>query len=181
MSLPPDDDDDAFAPDDAPPGGRRQEGAKGLLTEGLRKALQSGANALFTSDEGGKKPLGELRLPKEAMQFLASQAERGRRDLFRSARQEMRRVMASMDMRGELRRALVGLRLQVKAEITITEDDTQVQVTEQSLGKASKQPDAPGQDALSDAATARPAPRHAPQQNAQEGVPKGRRRPRPES
>lgn len=120
-----------FDDDDAPPHHtedpnqkKRGDGAKGLLPEGLRKALQSGAAALFASDEGGKRPLGELRLPKEAMQFLYQQAERGRKDLFRMATREMRRVLNTMDMPGELRRALVGVKLKVKAEISFEESET---------------------------------------------------------
>ena len=114
--------------DDEAPGKRRGEGPKGILQEGLRKAIASGANALFASEEGGKKPLGELRLPKEAIQFLYHQAERGRKDLFRAARSEMRRVLGTMDVRGELRRALVGLKVRVHAEVTFEEADTKVAV-----------------------------------------------------
>lgn len=169
MTPPPDDSD---FDDDKAPSSRRAEGAKSLLTDGLRKAIQSGANALFTSEEGGKKPLGELRLPKEAMQFIYQQAERGRKDLFRSARQEMRRMLSSMDMRGELRRALVGLKVQVKAEITITEADTELKVVEHTIGKATRRP-AQGSPSIGDNDT-------TDSSDAQDAAGKKRRRPRPE-
>ncbi len=153
----------------------RGEGAKSLLPEGLRKAIQSGANALFTGDEGGKKSLGELRLPKEAMQFLYHQAERGRKDLFRSARHEMRRVMSSMDMRGELRRALVGLRVQVKAEITFEDKETQVAVTEHQV---TRQDESPVATPAVDAQGAGPSRQsHGTSAHGQETKP--RRKPRP--
>jgi hypothetical protein len=122
---------------------RRGDSPKGILQEGLRKAIQSGANALFASEDG-KKPLGELRLPKEAIQFLYQQAERGRKDLFRAARGELRRMLGNMDMRGELRRALVGLKVRVHAEVTFEDADTKVAVQSAVGDGAAKGPDLKG-------------------------------------
>ena len=168
-----DDYDDEGAPK------RRGEGPKGILQEGLRKAIQSGASALFASEEGSKKPLGELRLPKEAIQFLYHQAERGRKDLFRAARSELRRVLGTMDMRGELRRALVGIKVRVNAEVTFEEADTQVTV-HSAVGNGPPKPGAPGPQAKAPAGDAPAGPAGAqPATGAVKGGPEGKRSRRP--
>jgi hypothetical protein len=133
----------------------KSEGRSSLFPEGWRKAVSAGANALFTSEEGGKGPLGDLRLPKEAVAFLFQQSERGRQDLMRMATREVRRVLRSVDLRRELRKSLLGIKMRVRADITFEEDLPRVRVKTAIVRKTKAHQSTP------DAATQSPAKKDA--------------------
>ena len=105
--------------------GERSEPGRGVWSESLRKALATGVSALFMTEEGIRSALSEMRLPKEAMSYLIQQAASSRRDLVRFVSEEVRGVLQGIDLRRELRKALVGLKLEVKAEIRIVEDQAE--------------------------------------------------------
>jgi hypothetical protein len=97
--------------------------AKGL-TDSLRKAAVAGMTALFVTEGGIRGALGELRLPKEALTYLAQQTDKTRRELFGAVSDELKGFLAGIDLPGELRKALKGLKLEVKAEVRFVEDTT---------------------------------------------------------
>ena len=127
---PPEDDDfDDDDEDGAEVGAGRPAGRSGIFPDAWRRAIASGANALFTTEEGGPRgPLGDLRLPKEVIQFILSQTDRTRRDVGRIAAKELHRLLRNVDLGGELRRSLLGIRVRVRAEVTFEETGPRLQV-----------------------------------------------------
>jgi len=101
--------------------------AKGL-TDSLRKAAVAGMTALFVTEEGIRGALGEMRLPKEALAYLAQQTDKTRRELFGAVSDELKGFLSGIDLPGELRKALKGLKLEVKAEVRFIEDGTETAV-----------------------------------------------------
>ena len=95
---------------------------QGGLHESLRRVLVGGASALTSTEEGLRTLLTERRLPKEALAALAHQTERTRKEVGRLVGREFKRALARVDVARELRRALVGLRLDVRASIRVRED-----------------------------------------------------------
>lgn len=115
--------DDTDAADDDDESGR----TKGL-TDSLRKAAVAGMTALFVTEEGIRGALGEMRLPKEALAYLAQQTDKTRRELFGAVSDELKGFLSGIDLPGELRKALKGLKLEVKAEVRFVEDGTDTTV-----------------------------------------------------
>lgn len=114
----------------------RPSGRAGLFGETWRRAIASGANVLFNTEEGGGRgPLGDLRLPKEAIQFLLSQTDRTRRDVGRIAGKELRRLLRNVDLGGELRRTLLGIRVRLRAEVSFEEAGPKLRVRSQVVPK----------------------------------------------
>ena len=99
------------------------------LTEGIRKALLYGANAVFTSEDGLKNMVTDLKLPKEAVSFLLTQTDKGRREILDSVSGEVKRFLENVDIAGVFRKSLSGLTLEVKSEIKFRENDVEVQNT----------------------------------------------------
>ena len=65
-----------------------EEGTAGKLTdwvlpEFIKRGLLAGVGALFMTEEGIRSTLGDLKLPKDAAQFVISQVSRTKEDLFR--------------------------------------------------------------------------------------------------
>lgn len=93
----------------------------GALSDGLRKALFSGISAVFTSEEGIRQAVGEM--PKEAMAYFAAQTEKSRKELFRVAADEVKGFLNNVDLTGEIRKAITGLKLEVKAEVRFVDEE----------------------------------------------------------
>ena len=95
----------------------------GLLPESIRKALATGLSAVFMTEEGIRQSLSDMRLPKDAVSFVLQQTERSRRELFRVVSDELKSFLKEVDLTGEARRALAGLKLQIKAEVRFVDAD----------------------------------------------------------
>lgn len=111
-------DDDATGGEASAGGGRAQS-----LTGQVRKALLGGASALLGSEDGLRGALSEVKLPKDAMRLLVHQAERTRDEVTSLIGREVKRALRGADLRGELRRALLGMRIDVRASVRFRADD----------------------------------------------------------
>ena len=103
--------------DDAREAGR-DEGARPRLegaTDLIRRAVASGLGALFATEEGLRKVAGDL--PKEAVSFLAGQAQHTKDEVLRVVTNELRRFLDNLDLDAALRKTLANITLEVKTEI----------------------------------------------------------------
>ena len=98
------------------------EGARGSLSDSIRKALVTGLSAVMLTEEGIRGAIGDLRLPKEAIAYLSAQTERTRKEFFRLASDELKGFLKKIDLTDEVRKALVGLKVEVKAELRFVDE-----------------------------------------------------------
>jgi len=100
------------------------EGVKlgGIVPDLLRKAVVAGLGAVFMSEEGLRKLGGQLKLPKEALGFILSQADRTKTEVSRVIGDELRRFLNSELLRQELLQMLTGVTVEVKAEVRLRPD-----------------------------------------------------------
>ena len=94
----------------------------GLLGDSIRKAVVGGMTALFMTEEGIRSALGDMRLPKEALSYISQQTDRTRREIFRAVSVELKSFLAGIDLSGALRKALSGMKVEVRAELRFSED-----------------------------------------------------------
>lgn len=95
---------------------------RGILPETLKKALVTGISAVFMTEEGIRSALSDMRLPKEAMAYLIQQTQNSRRELFRVVSDELKSFLRNIDLPGEVKKALSGMKLEVKAEIKFVDE-----------------------------------------------------------
>lgn len=100
------------------------------LTEFVRRALMAGVGAVFMTEEGIRKTVADLKLPKEAFSYVAGQAERTRTEAGRILRKELRRFLNSEAFRDQLGQLVSGLTLEIKAEVRLKPDDQKKQASE---------------------------------------------------
>ena len=74
----------------------------GLVPDIVRRAVLTGVGALFMTEEGIRNMVSEMKLPKDALAFLLSQADKTRTEVARVVTQEMRRFLESDTLRREI-------------------------------------------------------------------------------
>jgi hypothetical protein len=95
------------------------ERERGFLSEFVRKMAVAGLGALFMTEEGIRNLSGQLKLPKEALQFILAQAEKTKDDVGRVVTEEVRRFLQQEKLREEFLRLLTGMTVEIKAEVRL--------------------------------------------------------------
>jgi hypothetical protein len=91
----------------------------GLVPEFVRKMAVAGLGAIFMTEEGLRSLASQLKLPKEALGFVLSQAEKTKDDISRIISEEVRRFLQSETLRDEFLKLLSGMTIEVKAQIRL--------------------------------------------------------------
>ena len=94
-------------------------GFSGLVPDAVRRAVLTGMGALFMTEEGIRNAVTEMKLPKEALNFLLGQAEKTRIEVSRVVSQEVRRFLESETLRREVMKLLSSVTLEVSASIKL--------------------------------------------------------------
>ena len=105
-----------------PPEGGDEEGARGSLADGVKKAILAGVGALFMTEEGARRLARDWKLPKEVIGFIGQQASGAKDELLRVFAEEIRRFLESEALRGEFWKALTENTIEVRAEIRFHPD-----------------------------------------------------------
>src|SRR3954465_10966840 len=111
-SLMPDNEEDDLPPEDV-------KKLSGLVPDIVRRAVLTGVGALFMTEEGIRNLVGDMKMPKDALSFLMSQADKTRTEVARVVTQEVRRFLESETLRRELWKVLTGVTLEVNATIQL--------------------------------------------------------------
>ena len=106
--------------DDAPDG--PGDSGRGPIVEAMRKVAFAGLGALFMTEEGIRSLAGQLKLPKEALGFILSQAERTKDEVGRVLSEELRRFLRSDKLREEFLQLLSGMKVEVTAHVRLVPD-----------------------------------------------------------
>ncbi len=127
-ATPPDpsDPDPLFDEEDGalPPEGEGGDGGlRGRATDFMRRAIVAGVGALFMTEEGIRNLVGELKLPKELIGALLSQADRTKQDVIRILGEEIRRFFESAQLHQEILKLLTDVTIEVKTEIRLHPDE----------------------------------------------------------
>lgn len=106
--------------DDAP--GPSQGSVRAGVTEFVRKLALTGLGAVFMTEEGIRSLAGQLKLPKEVLGYILSQADKTKQDVTRTVTEEVRRFLQSEKLRAEFLKLMQGMTVEVKAQIRLVPD-----------------------------------------------------------
>ena len=98
------------------------DATRGPIVELMRKVAFAGLGALFMTEEGIRSLAGQLKLPKEALGFVLSQAERTKDEVGRVLSEEVRRFLRSDKLRAEFLQLLSGMKVEVTAHVRLVPD-----------------------------------------------------------
>src|SRR5262245_27244106 len=113
MASPPE--ADPVDPDRPPESDPPEREGRGLATEFVRKVAVAGLGAVFMTEEGLRALAGQLKLPKELLGVILSQAERTKSEIGRIVSEEVRGFLQSEKLRDEVLRLLSQMTIEVKA------------------------------------------------------------------
>lgn len=95
------------------------ESRASFVSELVRKMAVAGMGAVFMGEEGLRTLAGQLKLPKELLGVLLSQAEKTKGDISRVVSEELRRFLQSEKLRDEVLKLLSGMTVELKAEVRL--------------------------------------------------------------
>ena len=103
-------------PDDAP---EEMKKISAIVPDIVRRAVLTGVGALFMTEEGIRNLAGQLKLPKEVLAFILSQAEKTKDELARIVSDELRRFLQSEKLREEFVKLLAGMTMEINAQVRL--------------------------------------------------------------
>jgi hypothetical protein len=126
--MAPDDDPDLLDLDDLPQddssANKDSRGTGGgFVGDFVRRFAVAGLGAVFMTEEGIRNLAGQLKLPKEVLGYILSQAEKTKEDLGRVVTEEVRRFLQSEKLREEFVRLMSGMTVEVTAQVRLVPDD----------------------------------------------------------
>jgi hypothetical protein len=99
-----------------------EEGPRGSLADGVKKAILAGMGALFMTEESARRLAREWKLPKELIGFVGQQAQGAKEEVLRVFADEFRRFLESETVRTEFWKALAENTIEIRAEIRVRPD-----------------------------------------------------------
>jgi hypothetical protein len=89
------------------------------IPETVKRALFTGAGMLFMTEEGIRRAVSEFNLPRDAVNYLIKQSEKGKAEFFANLQKEMHWFLSRVDTAQVLKSVLDDLSLDVQATITV--------------------------------------------------------------
>ena len=111
-------DEDPLADDE---GAEGKQGSR-FVPDFVRRMALAGLGAVFMSEEGIRRLAGQLKLPKEALSFLLTQAEKTKDDVGRVVSEEVRKLLQSDKLRDEMLKMIAGMTIEIRAEVKLVPD-----------------------------------------------------------
>jgi hypothetical protein len=96
-----------------------KEGKLSFVPELVKRVAVAGLGALFMTEEGIRSLAGQLKLPKEVLGFIVSQAEKTKDDIGRVVSDEVRRFLQSEKLREEFLKLLTGTTIEITAQVRL--------------------------------------------------------------
>lgn len=104
--------------------GEQSEESKGLFGEALKKVFAAGVGAAFMTEENIRSYLAELKLPKEFLNVLLSQANRSKEELIQRVGKEIMQIVNKVDFVSEFSKFAETHRFRITADIEIMRKDS---------------------------------------------------------
>ncbi len=103
--------------------------------DAIRKILTTGIGAALMTEESLSKFLSEIKLPRDAKNFLIKQAQRRKEDLANVIAQELKEFLTRINIHEELRKAFIGMKIDVQATIHVDKKGTKINVTKSTTSR----------------------------------------------
>ena len=109
-----------------------------LLPDLVRRAFHAGTSAISNTEDGIRRIMSDLNLPKEVATYLMlnlprevagtimSQASSSKDEVLRIVSQELRRFLENVNLSGELQKLLTSLSFEIKTEIRFIPNDAAI-------------------------------------------------------
>ena len=119
-----------------PEQGDGEEGVKVLkLSEALKKVVAAGLGAAFMTEEHIRAQLSEVKLPKEVLNMLLTNASKSKEELVKRIGNEAVKMISKIDFVKEASRFVEEHKFRVQAEIEVIKKDGASSHSEQEASR----------------------------------------------
>ncbi len=87
------------------------------MTDLARRILLTGLGAVSMTEEGIRKSLGDMKIPKDAVTYLIETFKKQKDDILQLVGNEVTNFLSKIKVHEEIQKALSGLQLHVDAKI----------------------------------------------------------------
>jgi hypothetical protein len=99
------------------------------ISDAVKRAVSTAIGAVLLTEEGIRHAVSDMKLPKEAVSYVVQQTEKSRREVIRLITDEVKTFLGRLDVAGEVRKALRGLKVEVTASVRFTDDGIKIEKT----------------------------------------------------
>lgn len=96
---------------------------EGLVPDVMKRTFYTGLGALFLTEDGIRRQLGELKVPKDLTSYVVSQSTRSKEELFDAIAREVAKIFQDTTPEEAIRNALTGMRMKIEVEFEPAEED----------------------------------------------------------
>lgn len=108
---------------DQDPNDSKRRRLESVIPDLLKRAVELGVEKATEAPDNLKSFVGDLKLPKEIVQFLFSQIDETKNGLFRVVAKEMRDFLEHTNFAGELQKILTTVQFEVNTTIRFRPND----------------------------------------------------------
>lgn len=94
-----------------------------IFPETLKKVFMLGAGTIFMTEEAIRAMVGEMRLPRDVAEYLATQGAKSKDELFKLITREVVGALEKINYSSELQNVLDNYNVEIKAEFSFSRKD----------------------------------------------------------
>lgn len=129
---------------DQDPNDSKRRRLESVIPDLLKRAVELGVEKATEAPDNLKSFVGDLKLPKEIVQFLFSQIDETKNGLFRVVAKEMRDFLEHTNFAGEVQKLLTTVQFEVNTTIRFTPNDGRPKSTKSKNEESESQEDDAG-------------------------------------
>jgi hypothetical protein len=96
------------------------------ISDLVKKAIVSGLGSVFMTEEGIRSYLSEIKLPKEAAQFILGQVTKTKEEMFKVVTAEIRSFLDEIQFDEVLKKLLTGISLELSTKVRFVDESQQL-------------------------------------------------------
>jgi hypothetical protein len=110
-------------PDDAETPARLRKRLEAILPSVIKRTVSTGVGAAQMTEDVIRGVVGDVKLPREAVAYIAEMADHTRREIVRVAAREFREFLETANLTEEIARLLTTVSFEVRTEIRFIPND----------------------------------------------------------
>ena len=93
-----------------------------VIPDLFRRAVMTGIGSVLMTEEGIRSALSDMKMLREAVTYVVSQAERTKKDLIVTLARELRTFLDGLELQELISKSLQGKQFEIRTTIRVVED-----------------------------------------------------------
>ena len=124
--------------DDEQEGRRLGSRLDAFVPDVMKRAFYTGLGAVFLTEDGVRRQMSEMKLPKEVVSYVVNQSNKSKEELFDAIAREIAKVFAGTEPDELLRNAFTGIKVKMNIELEFAQAGEESEDEEVGVKKPSK-------------------------------------------